>query len=142
MSVSGFERYFTLEEAASMLPGIKTSLESAQQELGKLRDDVILYQRIMVTRQEAGEEAEGELMVLKEKVEAFEEALTRWVFHFGQQGLIIRDLDSGLVDFPYYSNTTEQDYFLCWHPDEDGIMYFHSVNDGFVGRQPITLLPD
>lgn len=142
MAANGFERYFTLEEAAAMIPGIKTSLESAQRELGRLRDEVILYQRLMVTRQEEGDPAEQELRVLKQKVEAFEEALTRWVHHFGHQGLIIRDLDSGLVDFPYYSITTGSDFLLCWQPDEEGIFYFHSVSEGFKGRKPITLLPE
>ncbi len=142
MSANGFERYFTLEEAASLIPAVQASLESAREELGRLRDEVILYQRLMATRQQQGDSAEPEQRVLEQKVEAFEQALTRWVRHFSQQGLVVRDLDSGLVDFPYRSATTQREYFLCWRPGEEGIFYFHTVSEGFKGRKPITLLPD
>ena len=143
MSGPAFDRYFTLEEAVSLLPEVKASVEKARASLDELRDDAILFQRILLTRQEEGEEpSEEALAVLKEKADAFECSHSTWVSHFKHQGIVLRDLSTGLIDFPYHSETTNSDYFLCWRPDEDGILYFHSVSEGFGGRKPITLLPD
>jgi hypothetical protein len=45
------------------------------------------------------------------------------------------------LDFPYLTQEGEE-LFLCWHYGEDGILFFHDTEEGFSGRQPITLLPD
>lgn len=41
----------------------------------------------------------------------------------------------GLVDFP--SVIDGEDVLLCWRSDEDSIRFYHSVEEGFVGRKPI-----
>ncbi|MCE3234693.1 MAG: hypothetical protein K0Q50_873 [Vampirovibrio sp.] len=138
-----FAKYFTLEEAVKSLPSVKEALAIAHKQMDELRDSVILSKRLLLVKQGSGRvPSDAEVAVLQEKFEGFEEALTRWVDYFGQQGIILRDLDTGLIDFPYHSETTGQDYFLCWRLNEDGIFYFHSINEGFAGRYPITLLPE
>jgi hypothetical protein len=138
-----FPRYFTLEEAVSLLPAVKETLTMAQRQMNELRDELILNKRLMLSRRSSGRSGhEGEAAALQEKFERFEEVLQRWVDFFGQQGIILRDLDSGLIDFPYHAESNGQDYLLCWRPDEDGIFYFHGLTEGFKGRHPITLLPD
>ena len=50
-------------------------------------------------------------------------------------GVIIKDLDMGLLDFPH-----ERDgrvVFLCWHPPEEQIRYWHEIQAGYQGRQPL-----
>lgn len=137
-----FHKYFSLEEAVRLLPAIKETLSMAQRQMNELRDEVILNKRLILARRSSGRSSnEGEAAVLQEKFERFEEALQRWIDFFGQQGIILRDVDSGLIDFPYRSQSTQQDYLLCWRPDEDGIFYFHGLTEGFKGRHPITLLP-
>ena len=41
----------------------------------------------------------------------------------------------GLVDFP--SIIEGEDVLLCWRSDEDAIRFYHSAEEGFVGRKPI-----
>ena len=41
----------------------------------------------------------------------------------------------GLVDFPSIINGEE--VLLCWRSDEDEILFYHGINDGFAGRKPI-----
>ncbi len=50
-------------------------------------------------------------------------------------GCIVKDLDSGLVDFPTVFQGRE--VYLCWKLGEDGIGYWHGVEEGFKGRKPI-----
>ncbi len=50
-------------------------------------------------------------------------------------GVVLKDLDMGLLDFPH-----ERDgrvVFLCWHPPEEKIEYWHEIHAGYAGRQPI-----
>ncbi|HEY9688202.1 MAG TPA: DUF2203 family protein [Coleofasciculaceae cyanobacterium] len=143
VSPNGFKRYFSLEEAVSMLPEIERALRKAHAEVNELRDDAILFKRVLIARQENGmKPLEAEVTLLHEKFEAFEQICTRWVSYFADQGIILRNLETGLMDFPYRSRRTNQDYLLCWRLEEDGIFYFHSISDGFSGRHPISLLPD
>jgi hypothetical protein len=51
------------------------------------------------------------------------------------KGCIVKDLDSGLVDFP--SMIKNEEVYLCWRLGEDRIRFYHSQNEGFAGRKPI-----
>jgi len=138
-----FQKYFTLEEAVKTLPMVKETLRIAHRQMDELRDNVILSKRLLLVKQDSGRiPSDAEVAVLQEKFEGYEEALGRWTEYFGNQGIILRDLEAGLIDFPYHSNSTEQDFLLCWRLNEDGIFYFHGINEGYAGRHPITLLPE
>ena len=41
----------------------------------------------------------------------------------------------GLVDFPGIINGEE--VYLCWKTDEEKIIYYHGINEGFRGRKLI-----
>lgn len=41
----------------------------------------------------------------------------------------------GLVDFP--SVIDDKEVLLCWRSDEDEILFYHGVDEGFAGRKPI-----
>lgn len=126
-----------------MLPSVQETLELAHRQMDELRDSVILSKRLLLARQDSGRiPSDAEVAVLEEKFTGYEEALKRWVDYFDEQGIILRDLDAGLIDFPYHSESAQQDFLLCWHLHEDGIFYFHGLDEGFSGRHPITLLPD
>lgn len=143
MSAYDFKKYFTLEEAVSCLPWVMDQLKQAHIEMQALRDAAILSKRLVLARQSSGRKtSDAEVVALQERFEAFEDALARWVEKFGTQGILLRDVETGLIDFPYKAESTNEDYFLCWRLHEDGIFYFHGVNEGFAGRHPITLLPD
>jgi hypothetical protein len=47
----------------------------------------------------------------------------------------LRDVSSGLVDFPAEINN--QDAYLCWRLGEPEVAYWHSPDDGFAGRRPL-----
>jgi len=55
-------------------------------------------------------------------------------------GIILRDLTSGLVDFP----ARDEDgvvYFLCWHREDGDLGWWHLPEDGFAGREPLPRRP-
>jgi hypothetical protein len=50
--------------------------------------------------------------------------------------IVLRDLDRGLVDFP--SVREGEEVYLCWvETEEDAIGYWHGLEDGYPGREPL-----
>jgi len=55
------------------------------------------------------------------------------------EGILVKGLDSGLIDFPHLRNNGEEVY-LCWKYGEGEIIFWHSIADGFAGRRNINEL--
>jgi hypothetical protein len=55
-------------------------------------------------------------------------------------GVQVKDLDSGLVDFP--SLRDGEEVLLCWQLGEDEIRFWHRAEEGFAGRRPLPLEED
>jgi hypothetical protein len=53
-------------------------------------------------------------------------------------GVIVKDADRGLVDFPALRENGEE-VLLCWQVGEDEIAYWHGLEEGFAGRKPLPL---
>lgn len=50
-------------------------------------------------------------------------------------GIRVRDIDSGLIDFP--ANRFGNTVYLCWRYGESDIEYWHGANEGFKGRKSL-----
>ena len=51
-------------------------------------------------------------------------------------GAMVKDLESGLVDF--YGERSGEQVFLCWRLGEEmRVQYWHTLEGGFAGRQPV-----
>jgi hypothetical protein len=50
-------------------------------------------------------------------------------------GVLIKDLETGLIDFP--SDRDGDVVFLCWRYGEPDVAHWHSIDAGFAGRQPL-----
>lgn len=53
------------------------------------------------------------------------------------RGLLIKDMERGLVDFPAIRENGEEVY-LCYELSESTIAYWHPVDSGFHGRRPLS----
>lgn len=61
--------------------------------------------------------------------------LTETFHEIQSLGVLIKDVDRGLVDFPHLRDGEE--VFLCWELSEDDIEYWHDLNSGYAGREPL-----
>jgi len=52
-----------------------------------------------------------------------------------ETGALLKDLDTGLVDFPTLLQGEE--VYICWRLDEPDITHWHNVHEGVDGRRPI-----
>ena len=130
-------RYFTLAEARAALPVVGRSIREAVQakahymEAEKAIQDLV--QRILMM---------GGINVDTVKAEAWKaqydsnaQTLKNSMERIEDLGVLVKDLDIGLVDFPTLFRGEE--VYLCWRMDEDDIDHWHGVNEGFNGRRPI-----
>ena len=74
---------------------------------------------------------------LEEEFEREGAAVAACVAQLEELGVLVKDLDRGLVDFPALRNGEE--VLLCWEVGEDEIAYWHGVDEGFAGRKPLPL---
>ena len=55
------------------------------------------------------------------------------------RGILIKDIDQGLIDFPHIRQDGEEVY-LCWKLGEKDIGYWHRIPDGLAGRRSVEEL--
>jgi hypothetical protein len=59
----------------------------------------------------------------------------RLLGELGEMGVVLRDIDRGLIDFP--ALVDEREVYLCWQLGEDRVSFWHDLEAGFQGRQPL-----
>jgi hypothetical protein len=74
---------------------------------------------------------------LEEQLEQEGEAVARCVERLDRLGVLVKDLDRGLVDFP--ALRAGEEVLLCWQVGEDEVAYWHGLEEGFAGRKPLPL---
>jgi hypothetical protein len=50
-------------------------------------------------------------------------------------GIVVKDADLGLVDFPARRHGV--DVLLCWHVGEERVAFWHGLEEGYAGRKPV-----
>jgi hypothetical protein len=67
------------------------------------------------------------------------EELVEIVKKIASEGVQIKSIDNGLLDFPFIRRNGEEVY-LCWKEGEAEIMFWHRIPEGFTGRRNIDEL--
>ncbi len=122
------ERHFTVEEANALLPRVEPLLRSLRAARDRLTDTEA-HEVLAGAAPANGGGTKG-----REVGEAFLEA-RRLIAELEEIGIVIRDLDRGLIDFPAIRE--DREVYLCWHLDEDEIGFWHDLDAGFGGRRPL-----
>jgi hypothetical protein len=61
--------------------------------------------------------------------------LERCLLELDALGVVVKDIDLGLLDFP--ARREGEDVLLCWHVGEDSVTSWHGLEEGFAGRKPV-----
>jgi len=123
-----YQKHYTRDEARALLPQIRHWLKRIVQ----LRDKLEKYEQRLSALIEPGRDLGGELVnswlrTVADIKGAFSE--------FQKRDIQIKDLDRGLIDFPAFVGSKE--VFLCWEQDEDDIEFWHDLDTGYAGREPL-----
>ena len=122
------DRHYSLAEARAELPWVAARLADMRSARDRLTDEDARHALA------GGAVSNGGGAPGKQVGEAFLE-LQAAVAAFEQREIVLRDLDRGLIDFPAIRD--DREVYLCWIDGEDGIGYWHDLDAGYDGRQPL-----
>ncbi|HET9115560.1 MAG TPA: DUF2203 domain-containing protein [Gaiellaceae bacterium] len=131
-------RHFTPEEANAALEQVRPLVE--QLVAGRREHSLAVERQEELERKIRGNGGgipPAELASATAEVDALARRLSRLVDEIAAHGAQVKDLDSGLIDFPALRRG--ETVLLCWQLGEDEIAWWHRVEDGFAGRRPLPL---
>ena len=118
-----------MQEANALLPKLKELLEDVARHRDSLRENAPHMEPILRSSGANGGGRTGS----EYGVEAYNLYLA--VERIRELGVILKDLDMGLLDFPH--EREGRVVFLCWHPPEERVAFWHEIEAGYAGRQPL-----
>ena len=130
------ERVFTVDEANALLDTVRP-----------LAERMVAHRRALARAMERQERLEGSVRgngggISPEEPGSAAEAvakeaagIARCLERIQELGVVVKDLDAGLVDFPALRG--DEKVFLCWRVGEDEIRYWHGREEGFAGRKEL-----
>jgi hypothetical protein len=129
-------RHFTPEEANAVLATVRPLAERMVAHRRELA--TLLERRSHLTATIAGNGGDldpGELAEVEAEIARLAKEVARCVNEIHGLGAEVKDADEGLIDFPALRG--DEEILLCWRVGEQRIAYWHGLEDGFAGRQPL-----
>ncbi|HEX6553999.1 MAG TPA: DUF2203 domain-containing protein [Ktedonobacteraceae bacterium] len=127
--------YFTREEAEALLPQISVVLREIQ----------VKYESVLQTQEELdalrmqaagnGYHLQDRIMNLQRELSQQAQTLRKLLDELTGLGCVLKDPERGLIDFLSLRNGRE--IYLCWYLGEERINFWHDLEVGFAGRQPL-----
>lgn len=124
-----FKKHFTLDEAVALLPrlvSILNRIETFQDELECVSEKVSRIHH--AAGGNGGGDGSAELLDHTARVASSLQEIT-------ELGVVVKDIGQSIIDFPHLRDGRE--VFLCWKKGEKTIKFWHEINTGFKGRQPL-----
>jgi hypothetical protein len=122
-------RLFTIDEANALLPTLIPLMErllEARERIAAVGADLlhVLEQSSGNGGSLSASKAVGDIAVIQEIVA-----------EISALGCELKDLTTGLIDFP--AERDGREVYLCWRYGEDKVEWWHDMDAGFAGRQPL-----
>ena len=123
------QRYFTLQEANETLNLIRPLMDEVQAiRIKILKNQPEAWPAIEKSAGNGGNRALSNMVQDFEKFDAL-------IHRIQDMDVLIKDINLGLLDFPAWKDGRE--VYLCWQYGESDIAFWHEVEAGYAGRQPI-----
>ncbi len=138
------KKYFTVAEANQRLPLVRVIVDDIVRLFVDVQDR---QQRLLELRKRNPCRPQQQPAVYSEEIEHMEadlqadiERLQGFLGELKELGVELKDPAEGLIDFP--TLVEGQEACLCWKLGEPDVGFWHDLNAGFRGRQPVAdLLP-
>jgi hypothetical protein len=122
------ERHYTVDEANALLPSVKPLLRRLRDAKDLLTDSEA-HEALSDASPENGGGEPG-----RQVGEAFLE-VRKLLGTMEEAGIVVRDIDRGLIDFPAIRDGHE--IYLCWELGEDSVGHWHEIESGYRGRRQL-----
>ena len=123
------ERVFTLAEANRLLPQLEEHLVAVKQSKA-----VLIHTKDEIKKASANASYGGGSFAGPHYIQALEQ-ISEHLQSIQELGVLVKELDSGLCDFPCMLEGRV--VYLCWKLGEPEIQWWHEIGAGFAGRQRI-----
>jgi hypothetical protein len=122
------QRHYSREEATASLETVKPLLQRLRDAKDLLTDseahELLSDAAPGNGGGEAGRQVGESFLEVRKLLLALEEA-----------GIVMRDIDRGLIDFP--ALLEDREIYLCWELGEDEVSHWHELDEGYRGRQDL-----
>ena len=130
-------RLWTVEEAEARLPALQELLPQLRAwvvRLGAIHDQTEWMSKFWGKEFEAADNPHHALHAsLQDEWVRLTDRLEGIVHSLHEEGIEIKDLDNGLIDF--YASREGEVVYLCWRAGEAHVEHWHSLEGGFRNRQ-------
>jgi hypothetical protein len=127
---------FTVEQAEALLPQLREILldmQRCKRAIDDVRGD--LGHAVESATGNGHVKDEATLGEKRRRAESLVEQLNAGLAQINELGVELKDIEQGLLDFPYERDGRVVN--LCWKLGEDRIGWWHELDTGFAGRQPL-----
>ncbi len=132
-------RSFTVDQANAMLPLVRAITEDMVQLGRELFDRQQRLEYLKAAHRGSGDDPYvEELLQIEEELERQREKLAGYVRELQELGVEPKSATEGLIDFP--AVLENRPVYLCWKLGEPEVMYWHELDAGFAGRQPLPAI--
>lgn len=129
-------KLFTLQEANALLPRMREIVGRLQEIFVQFRQyaEGESYPAPLQRSNGYPKPAPASLPQLRE-IQSLRDEAESLIKAVVDLGVALKDIEQGLVDFP--SERDGRIVYLCWKYDEDEVRFWHDLDTGFAGRQPL-----
>jgi hypothetical protein len=120
--------YYTIDRANDRLPELGGMLEALRAQRDELRGLKAAY--------DATEPDADDRHRLRLRIQGLVDQMQATVARIDGWGVALRDIDTGLVDFP--ALVSGRQVWLCWRLGEVDVGWWHGLEDGVAGRRPLA----
>jgi len=139
-------RFYALDDANALVPEMAEvvgRLRDQRDELVGLRDtyrdrESVIVGEMIADAPDVADDAE--LRRLRLRMRGIVDQMQADVAWLDERSIVLRDISSGLLDFP--ALVSGRQVWLCWRLGEDAVGFWHGHDEGFAGRRPLANLPD
>ena len=127
---------FTLEQAEALLPQVREEVLAMQ--ACKEQIDGLRVELARVVEKSAGNghvRDENSVGEKRRRAERLVAELNERLERLNGWGVELKGIEEGLIDFP--SERDGRTVYLCWRLGEERIEWWHELDTGFAGRQPL-----
>lgn len=131
---ASWPRLFTIDEANGMLPEIVPLLLEMRARKVALDTALAALERLLPAMRLNGHAADARN--LEAQIHELTAELAAGIDHLAAQGIEIKSVDHGLIDFP--SSRGGRVIYFCWRLGEGAaIRFWHEIAAGYAGRQQL-----
>ena len=131
--------HYTVGDVEALIPALERIFIDVLQLRAALRtiEEKLERAGVKMSREELLESDDGSTEIRRAKAlfRGFYEALSDEIEKIRALGGEVKDLESGLVDFP--ARRREEEILLCWRLGEDEVAHWHGLEEGFAGRKQL-----